>query len=133
MARKLSSNADGYIKPDDDLDMSVLGLIDHGQRQQATARLSKPARAKKAKRDAKYQDKQKAQQTLIYLSEGSKGWIDQTAKQLGCTASQVTEFAIRYLQSGSGAGVVDLVDYLTPIENPRYSNRLEYPQFSTNP
>jgi len=131
----------GFIRRDQaDVDPGVAATLSAGQQRQADQQLSPSERAllarardkerkRQAKRKARYL-KDKERRADYLLDPAVIDWTQQQADALGCSASQVTEFALRYLAGAIRAGEVDLSIYLLPTPLPRFPQRLSFPQLS---
>jgi len=131
----------GFIRREsDEIDPGVAATLTAGQQRQAEQQLSPSERsmlAKKREKDRERQKKravryaQEKERRSYYLLDPSViDWTVIVADDLGCSASQVAEFAIRYLAGAMQAGTINLTEYLSPAPHPRYPQLLKYPQLS---
>jgi hypothetical protein len=117
-------------KPDNEgflqLNPDVAAFINRGADRQDTARLPKNLRKAKA-RDKEKQEHRKGARACYDLSPELIKAVSDYANELGVTSSQVAAFALMHFILDA-RGQIDIQKYLTKIENPRYSHRLDYPQ-----
>ena len=128
-----------YRQQQDDIDPGVSSTLSAGMHRQAAQHMSKKEREKarrQADRKAKQAERNRAakeRRVDFLIDPDVKARNAEAAHALGCSKSQVAEFALRYLFSAIDAGEVDLSFYLEPLTHPAYTHRLIYPEISTNP
>jgi hypothetical protein len=120
-------NSQGFIRPTEDIDPGVAATLSAGNQRQADARLDKAARAKKRKQKAA-NDAKKERRVGWLIDPEVQSWVAEQAARLLCSESQVVEFAIRFLAWDAAEGHVFLEAYTQPQANPKYKNRLVYPE-----
>ncbi len=118
----------GYIDfsnlEDEPLDPAVEALISKGQRTEAERRLPAKERKAKAKERAKAEAR-KGARALYDLDPALIAAVKRVAGKTCTTASQVAAVAIIRFLADVEAGKVDLRDYRTPSDSPRYEFNID--------
>lgn len=132
----MKRNADGSV----DWSGTAASEVDRGLQRQAELQLTPSERAmlaKRRERDRKRRAKghakylaNKERKTTYYIDPNAINWASAISDDLHCSASQVVEFALRYLAGAIQAGEINLSEYLSPTPALRFSQRLTYPQLS---
>ena len=120
-------NSQGFIRPSDDIDPAVAATLNAGQQRQADARMDKKERTKKRKQKAA-NDAKKEKRVGWLIDPEVQRWVSEEAARLQCSESQVAEFALRTLAHYVNEGEISLHEYTQPQANPKYKNRLIFPE-----
>lgn len=120
-----------FISFDTDLDPSVAASIGSGERRQNTARLPAKERSRKAKERTKATARL-ARRVNWDLPEAVKSRVKALAGEHGVPESQVAALLLAVGLGQVEAGAVDITDYKTRSESPRYLANLAIEEILKN-